>query len=356
MFTSTEVEQQNECSAFCQAKVDGNEDKAKVTPEPYDFDGTLCCRCNYEKTDTAGVQDPTPEEIKPTTGVTPVPPEAPVLDPTSFQPPSQADLDQATNPMYAPPLGPGKKMNYVIIQIRGMPWQLPLNEQQVEAFVYAMNNVTGVPWQYKGAAPAVPNQIPYPPQGIPTLNDDNTPTAPAPPPPIPSPVAPVVDPAAPAVVPSVDPVPEQIISVASRKMLSVKPEFRRNLYQAEDYTKDYNEPTYEYEYDPYNIKYGPPPDPYAQPSPDPYAQPSPDPYAQSSPDPYAQPSPDPYAQSSPDPYQIIVSSPVLASPPPPPPSPPPPPPSPPPPPPAVILPPNTNGIWYFGTSAVVISV
>ena len=317
-----------------------------MTPESYDFEGTLCCRCNYEKIETAvvetvEVQNPAVELVKPTPEVIPVPPPVKVLDPTSFTPPSQADLDQAINPLYAPPVGPGKSMNYAIIQIRGMPWQLPLNEKEVEAFVYAMNNVTGVPWQYKGAAPAVPNQIPYPPKGIPTLKDDNTPTAQAPPPPISSPVAPAVDPEVPIVVNPA--VPEQI-STPTRKMSSF--ESGRSLHQVEEYTKDYNEPTYEYEYDPYNIKYGPPSDPYGQPSPDPYAQPSPDPYAQ--------PSPDPYAQPSPDPYQSIIPSPVQN--PPPPPIPPPPPPSPPPPPPAVILPPNTNGIWYFGTPAIIISM
>ena len=390
MFALTPNERQNECNAFCEKKIVGNEDKAKVTPETYDDNGNQCCKCNYEKINTGGGEDltvPTAVESNPAPEVIPEP-FVPVLDPASFQPPSQADMAQATNPMYAPPVGPGKKLNFAVIQIRGMPWQLPLNLQQIEAFVYAMNNVTGVPWQYKGAAPAVPNQVPFPPKGIPTLSDDNAPTAPAPPPPVPSPpplvpspVVPAVDPAAiPAVdsaaIPAVDPavtvdpavavvdpaVPGQEMGAASRRLRSDKGLTGRKLLQQQDeYSKDYNEPSYDYDYDPYNIKYGPSPDPYgqpspdpyAQPSPDPYAQPSPDPYAQPSPDPYAQPSPDPYAQPSPDPYQVVVPSPIL--PPPPPPIPPPPPPSPPPPPPTVILPPNTNGIWYFGTSSVAMS-
>lgn len=339
----------DDCFIFCDQKIQDNRDKAKVTPELYDFEGVQCCKCNYEKLNPPETEPAAPDMI-PTATI------APDLDPSTFQPPSESELLQASDPNYEPNVKAGETMNYAVIQIRGMPWRLPLNEKEIEAFVYAMNNVTGVPWQYKGAEPSVPNLIPFPPIGIPALQDENAPTAPAPPPPSPSPVPETVT------------VPEEVASAPAipsrRRMKALKwtNRSRRRLAQQEDYTRDYYDPTYDYDYDPDKVNYGeqngnlvPESSDFSgmQPPPDPYVQPSPDPYAQAPTDPFVQPSPDPYAQAPTNPLlpaesTTLVPSPAL------PPPPPPPPPSPPPPPPTINLPPNMDGIWYFGTSIIIL--
>ena len=168
----------NACTSFCQEKVVGVEDKAMVTPQLYDFEGMQCCKCNYEKLNTApdvgdtydayevpsygdgGAYEAPPavpdvsqpeKNPEPSPPKEPAAPKTPALDPASFEPPSWKQLKQSVDSSYEPPMKPGETMNYAVIQVLGMPWKLPLTEQEIEAFVYAMSNVTGIAWQYKGA-------------------------------------------------------------------------------------------------------------------------------------------------------------------------------------------------------------
>ena len=319
-----------------------------------------------------------------------------MLDPRSFRPPYGPQLRDAVDPNHRIDPKKNEEENYVVLQVIGVPWELPLSQQQIEAFVYAMSNVTGAVWQYRGAQPAVPGLVPSSPVGIPPLTDVNSPTAMAPPPPVfpppppPEPVAvpepfvdpnlptltpdPVVepvttdDPAATVESPVVEPVPEPVSepvepavpavpgeptttadglkidpSLFGRRMLrsrGVRTASRRRRLQSHDpYRSEYQDCSCYGDYencdqcDYSGGKYGN----YGYNSPDPYGYNSPDPYGYF---PYAQPSPPPFRPPFRPPVQPrppVV--PVVASPPPPPPA-------------AVELPPDTVGIWYFAVRAL----
>lgn len=165
-----------ECDSFCQQKVIDSDGMATVAPELYDFESFQCCRCNYER---IKAPDPPDEETNggDNTDVPsydlfpeltpgdiplpslPVPPKAPELDPSTFKPPTEKELQDATDPNFVPQPKTGQRMNYAVILVKGMPWELPLSKDIVTAFVYAFNNITGKPWQYKGAMVSVLCQV-----------------------------------------------------------------------------------------------------------------------------------------------------------------------------------------------------
>lgn len=150
----------NACTIFCNQKVENSDGQARVTPEIYDAkDDTKCCRCNYERiTDSqAGDYDYDYESDTPSPTPTPTPtpekedaPDVPDLDPSTFVVPSQTEIKDAINPAFQPSVTGNDILNYAVLRIEGIT-ALPLSDQMLEAFVYAFNNVTGKPWQYKGA-------------------------------------------------------------------------------------------------------------------------------------------------------------------------------------------------------------
>lgn len=164
----------SECESFCQQKVIDSDGMATVVPELYDFDTSQCCRCNYERIknpdppkEETNEEDNTdmpsydlfpelvPEDVPLPT--LPSPPKAPELDPSTFKPPTEKELQEATDPNFVPQPKNGQRMNYAVILVKGMPWELPLSNDIVTAFVYAFNNITGKPWQYKGAMVSLMN-------------------------------------------------------------------------------------------------------------------------------------------------------------------------------------------------------
>ena len=250
----------NECTTFCSQKISGVEDKASVEPKLYDYNGVSCCKCNYNRFsadmdnptapsgDPSGdvayeapgydassyespsdftyeapsspsdpppadppPSDPPPSDDPPKETPSPPPaPPVPTLDPKTFRPPYGPQLADASNPDHQVDSRNNEQMNYAVIQVLGMPWELPLSQQVVEAFIYAMSNVTGAVWQYRGAQPSVPGLAPFSPPGIPPLTDSNAPTAgaPPPPPPMPPPPAPVVPVPEPFVDPNLPTLPD----------------------------------------------------------------------------------------------------------------------------------------------------
>ena len=379
------------CDSRCSDKLVRADGQATIAPEVYDskFSG-LCCNCNFER--TPGIVNPT---YIPAAGA-PVVTSAPVvtapLDPSINLPPTTDELISVVDPAYVIIPNPGEINTYAVLRITGGPFTLPLPYEQTLAFVYAFDNVTGEPWQIKGAEPSVPGQFPAAPYGLPEVRN-GPPPVPAPPPaPLPPPPPPTAAPvvaapvvAAPGVVPAapvagaspaVDPatgVPAATSPAVRRRQLRSIPEFpirrfnqgrrmMQNVSPSPAGDGNYNfspmpgsSPDYKGNGDYQNL----PPDgtgaDYQSPSPNPdYTSPSPPSDGGSpSPDVNASPTNGNGDYKSPP----VVSSPTTGAPPPfvpvaivPPPLPVPSPPPMlviPPPGPAIEMPANADGIWVF---------
>jgi hypothetical protein len=388
----------DECNSKCNGKVERAKDPATVAPEVYPSElGGTCCNCNFKRT-TDGALAPDSGQGTLTPDFNPPSPTTPpgVLDPTTFKPPTTSELVIAVDPTYVQTPEPGEVNTYAVLRVAGTTFTTPLSFDNILGFIYAFNNVTGVPFQYKGDAPAIPDQYPAAPNGLPQVKNGAPPAPPTPslaPAPVaaaptvapvvaaaPPTVAPVVDPAAAGAVPAVDPAtgapivpaPVRRLLRSSSRRLSSSQKSHRHLLQdygatpgaydfspapgtedygtsGSDYGNDYNSPSSDYN-SPSN-DYGNSPDPYSSPSPpandynnndsgNDYNSPSPDAGYVASPDAYSSPpSPDVYGGS---PEAAYAPPPILS-----------PPPAPelvltaPPAPPGVPLPADADGIWYF---------
>lgn len=151
-----------DCQTICDAKA-AKSSGATVNPTLYSYNGLTCCNCKFQRTPGA-VPSPTPggstgtspySDYPSPSGVAPLSPTSVVgISPSpagSYQVPTNKQMQQASDPTYVPNVSPGDSMVYTVLHVLGMPWVLPLPQDQIYAFIYAFNNVTGQPWQYKGA-------------------------------------------------------------------------------------------------------------------------------------------------------------------------------------------------------------
>jgi hypothetical protein len=252
------------------------------------------------------------------------------LDRTTFLAPSQTELLNAMNVSFSPQLVCGQELVYVVIKVNSSSLVVPLSERVVASFIYALNNVTGVVWQFKGAVTSQVGVLPAAPYGLPQVKNGPPPSNSIP--------------STPALSPPLG---------RRRRLLSNIYQHQRRLTQA-GFSNSTSPSTPEYAYSPPpnpEYAYSPPPSPdYAYsppPSPEYAYSPPPSPeYAYSpppSPDYAYSPPPSPDYAYSPPPspeYSPPPFSPVPVAPPSmPPPSLPPPPKG-----------PQTDGIWYFAVA------
>ena len=200
------------CNDRCNGKLERAKYEAtiKINVYPSKFGQGTCCNCNFKRTpgtegenlapdsDSDSDSDngtPATDDSSPTSGV---------LDPTTFKPPTNSELVIAVDPNYVQIPEPNETNTYAVLRVIGTTgFTTPLSTDYILGFVYAFNNVTGIPFQYKGDAPSIPSdpaQYPAAPNGYPQVKNGAPPAAPPA-----AVVAPTVDPAADATTVPVDP-------------------------------------------------------------------------------------------------------------------------------------------------------
>lgn len=158
----TTVATDADCKTYCQTKVTKANGNAIVDPQTYDNNGVLCCNCRFKRLAPSnappgaailsggGISSSSTPTTTPTTA-------SPIdqSNPATFRPPTQEEIAYAINPN-SPVIPPeGTQMVYTVLRVLGTPWTLPLPFEQQVAFIYALSNVTGLVWQYMGAAVCV---------------------------------------------------------------------------------------------------------------------------------------------------------------------------------------------------------
>jgi len=225
-----------ECTDHCNVKLERANYEATIEVDVYSskLDQGLCCNCNFERTpgivngnrppesDDAGNDkdsdkdsDKDTDDSSPTSGA---------LDPSTFKPPKDSELAIAVDPNNVQTPESKQTNTYAVLRVTGTTgFTTPLSNDYILGFIYAFNNVTGIPFQYKGDAPSIPSnppQYPAAPNGYPQVKGG------PPPPAAPAAadvVAPIEDPNVDATTVPVDPAAIPVVPAPVRRLLRSAP-------------------------------------------------------------------------------------------------------------------------------------